>query len=131
MSDEISQRNVLIVEDERTISHLLYALLVEANYEVKAAVGQQMLATIPRGSFDVIMMDLRCDGSPSPHPFPGILGLWPQTLGRILWITVDLADGQTMDWMEGNCAVEPQSNNILHEVWTTLQDLVGIRRLAS
>jgi len=131
MSDELSQRRVLIVEDGRTISHLLYALLVEANYEAEAAAGQQMLVMIPRASFDVIMMDLRCEDPPSPQPFPGILGLWPQALGRILWITVDLADGKTMDWMEGNCTSQPQSNSLLSEVWTTLQGLVGVRRLAS
>ncbi len=131
MSDELSRRSVMIVDDERTISHLFYALLVEANYDAEAAGGRQMLAMVPRASFDVIMMDLRCDDSPSPEPFPGVLGLCPQSLGRILWITLDLADGNTMDWMEGNCTPQPQSNNLLREVWTTLQDLVGIRRLAS
>jgi DNA-binding NarL/FixJ family response regulator len=131
MSDELSQRRVLIVEDGRTISRLLYALLVEANYEAEAAAGQQMLAMVPRASFDVIMMDLRCEDPPSPEPFPGIRGLCPQALGRILWIIVDLADGETMEWMEGNCTPRPQSNNLLHEVWATLQDLIGIRRLAS
>ncbi|MGO9271110.1 MAG: hypothetical protein ACLQOO_12780 [Terriglobia bacterium] len=131
MSDELSQRSVMIVEDGRTISHLLYALLVEANYEAEAEAGRQMLAMVPRASFDVIMMDLRCDNSPSPRPSPGILELSPQALGRILWITVDFADGKTMDWVEGNCTPQSQSDNLLHEVWTTLQDLVGIRRLAS
>jgi len=131
MSDELSQRSVLIVEDGQTISHLLYALLVEANYEAEAEAGRQMLAMVPRASFDVIMMDLRCDDSPPPRAFPGILGLSPQALGRILWITVDLADGETMNWVEGNCTPQSQPDNLLYEVWTTLQDLVGIRRLAS
>jgi len=131
MSDELSQRSVRIVEDGRTISHLLYALLVEANYEAEAEAGRQMLAVVPRASFDVIMMDLRCEGSPSPQSFPGIIGLCPQALGRILCITVDLADAKSMDWVEGNCTPQPQSNNLLHEVWATLQNLVGIRRLAS
>jgi len=131
MSDETAPRKVLIVEDAPTISHLLYALLVEANYEEEAAAGRQMLAMVPRATFDVVMVDMRCADSLSLQPFPGILGLWPKALGHILCITVDLADGKSMDWMEGNCTPQPQSDDLLHEVWTTLQSLVGARRLAS
>jgi hypothetical protein len=131
MSDELSQRSVTIVEGPQTISHLLYALLVQANYDPEAEAGRQMLAIVPRASFDVIMLDLRCDDSASAQPFPALVGLWAQTIGRILWITVDLADGKTKDWMEDNCKPQAQSTNLLHDAWTTLQDLVGMRRLTS
>ena len=131
MSDEPSQRRVMIVEDKRTISHLLYALFVQADCEPEADAGRQALAMMPRASFDVVMVNARCSGVPTLR-FPAILALCPQALGRILWLTVDLADGKGMEWMENSCTPQPRlDTTLLHEVWTTFRGLIGIRRLAS
>jgi DNA-binding NtrC family response regulator len=132
MDDQTPQRKVLIVEDKRTISNLLYVLLVEADCKMEEANrGRQTLALIPREKFDVVMIDLRCDDPSSQPRASAIRELQPSLVGRVLCITGEVANHDTLEWIESNCTCRPQHNNLLNELWIILQALLGMRRVVS
>jgi hypothetical protein len=52
-------------------------------------------------------------------------------VGRVLCITGEVTDQETLEWIESNCIPRPRHNNLLYEFWVTLQALLGIRKVVS
>ncbi len=99
----VIQRRVLIVENESSIRNLFYTLLNTLGCHGDVACsGQQALAMISRQPFDAVLLDLRCLDPAPEQVLPGILEIRPNLMGRVLVITGDVTDQNTMDLIDHN-----------------------------
>ncbi len=58
-----NEPNILIVDDEKVICNLLHDELTERGYQCAAAMsGDEALAKLKQGKFDVILLDIRLPG---------------------------------------------------------------------
>ena len=120
-------RNVLIVEGEPSIRNVLYVLLAGLGCEGDIAHnGQQALAMIEKQSFDAVLLDLRCSEIPAGEMASAIKELRPNLLGRVLVITGEVSDPQTMDMIKKNCWPSIPRQRVMQEVWGRLRTLLGL-----
>jgi len=122
----VTQRRVLIVEEESSIRNLIYTLLSTLGCDGDVAYsGQQALAMISRQPFDAVLLDLRClDGGPE-RVVSGILEIRPNLMGRVLVITGEVTDQDTMDLIEHKCLLRVPRHRLLQELWNKLRMLWG------
>jgi DNA-binding NtrC family response regulator len=97
-------RNVLIIEDEPSIRNVFYFLLAALGCEGDIVHnGYQALAMIEKQSFDAVLLDLRCSEMPAGEMASAIKELRPSLVGRVLVITGEVSDPQTMEMIKKNC----------------------------
>ena len=120
----MAQRKVLIVEQESSIRNLIYTLLgrLGCNGEV-AYRGQQALAMISRQPFDAVLLDLRCSDASPERAVSGILEIRPSLVGRILVISGEVANQETLSLIERRCLLSVSRHHLLYEVWCRLRTL--------
>jgi len=119
-------RNVLIVEGEPSIRNVLYVLLAGLGCEGDIAHnGQQALAMIKKQSFDAVLLDLRCSEIPAGEMASAIRELRPNLVGRVLVITGEVSDAQTMEMIKKNCWPYIPRQRVMQEVWGRLRTLLG------
>jgi DNA-binding NtrC family response regulator len=118
----MAQRKVLIVEEESSIRNLMYTLLsrVGCNADV-AHSSRQALAMISRQPFDAVLLDLRCSDVAPERVVSGILEIRPSLVGRVLVITGDVADQNTV--IERGCLLTVPRHHLLFELWNKLRTL--------
>jgi len=110
-----SRRKVLIIEDEPSISNLLYVLLERLDYDGEVAVaGEQALAMIARESFDAVLLDLRYSTPSTEQMLSKITEIQPSLVDRVLVITGEVDDPQLLG-LTGNHHLPPASRNRLME----------------
>lgn len=112
-------RKILLVEGEQGAGELIHALLRKLGCEGEVvADGQQALAMVSRNDFDAVLLDLRSSNLPPEEVVSGIHEIRPSLVGRVLVITGEVDDHETLDLVERYFLLEiPQSHLI--------QDLVG------
>lgn len=114
-------RNVLIVEDEPSIRNVLYVLLAGLGCEGGVAhSGRQALAMIKKESFDAILLDLRCSEMPAGEMVAAIRELRPNLVGRVLVMTGEVSDPETMEIIEKNCLPYISSHRMMRDLWGSL-----------
>jgi CheY-like chemotaxis protein len=97
-------RNILIIEDEPSIRNVLYVLLAGLGCKGDIAHnGHQALAMIEKEIFDAVLLDLRCSEMPTGEMVSAIKELRPSLVGRVLVITGEVSDPQTMEMIKRNC----------------------------
>ena len=122
-------RNVLIIEDEPSIRNVLCVLLAGLGCEGDIAQsGQQALAMIRKGSFDAVLLDLRCSAMPAEEMVSAIKELRPNLLGRVLVITGEVSDPQTMELIKRNCLPHISRHRMMPDLWDRLRALLGLSR---
>ena len=120
-------RNVLIVEGEPSIRNVLYVLLAGLGCEGDIAhTGHQALAMIEKQSFDAVLLDLRCSEMPAGEMVSAIRELRPNLVGRVLVITGEVSDPQTMEMIKKNCWPHIPRQRVMQEVWGRLRALLGL-----
>jgi DNA-binding NtrC family response regulator len=120
-------RNVLIVEGEPSIRNVLYVLLAGLGCEGGIARdGRQALAMIEKESFDAVLLDLRCSGIPAGEMVSAIKELRPNLVGRVLVITGEVSDPQTMEIIQKNCWPHIPPQRVMQELWGRLRTLLGL-----
>jgi DNA-binding NtrC family response regulator len=119
-------RNVLIVEGEPSIRNVLYVLLAGLGCEGGIAHnGRQALAMIEKESFDAVLLDLRCAEIPAGEMVSAIRELRPNLVGRVLVITGEVSDPQTMEMIKENCWPHIPRQRVMQELWGRLRTLLG------
>ena len=119
-------RNVLIIEDEPSIRNVLYVLLAGLGCEGNIAHnGHQALAMIEKQSFDAVLLDLRCSEMPPREMVSAIKELRPSLVGRVLVITGEVADPQTLEMIKKNCWPHIPRHRVMQELWERLRSLLG------
>ncbi len=126
MSPAAPIRKVLVIEDEPAIRNVLYALLAGLGCEGTAAYsGQQALSMIRRENYDAVLLDLRCFNLPTQEIVSQIRDLRPNLVGRVLVITGDVQDSETLDMIEHHCLPHISQNRITQDLWGRLKTLLG------
>jgi DNA-binding NtrC family response regulator len=119
-------RNVLIIEDEPSIRSVLYVLLAGLGCQGNIAHnGHQALAMIEKQSFDAVLLDLRCSEMPAGEMVSAIKELRPSLVGRVLVITGEVADPQTMEMIKKNCWHHIPRQRVMQELWERLRSLLA------
>lgn len=121
------RRKVLIVEDELSISNLLYVLLEDLNYDGEVALGgQQALRMIERTSFDAILLDLRYSSDAAEQCVSQIAKIHPSLLDRVLVITGEFADYRAMDLIQRHCLPHLPQSRLMEDIHQSLRALLGL-----
>lgn len=127
MSPGTQNRKVLIVEDDAAIRNVLYVLLAGFGCEGEIAYsGKQALAMLSRERFDAVLLDLRCSNLPAADMVSQIKEIRPSLVGRVLVITGELTDAQTLELVERNCLPHVPRNRLMQDLWGRLRSVLGI-----
>lgn len=127
MSPSHSNRKVLIVEDDAAIRNVLYVLLAGVGCEGDIAYsGKQALAMLSREKFDAVLLDLRCSNLPAADMVSQIKEIRPSLVGRVLVITGELTDAQTIQMIEQHCLPHVPRNRLMQDLWGRLRTVLGI-----
>ena len=123
------RRKVLILEDEPAIRNVLYVLLAGLGCEGDVVHNsRQALASINRQTFDAVLLDLRCSELPPAELVSEIIELQPNLIGRLLIITGQVADAETLAMIERNSLAHVPRHQVTNALWGRLQSLLGISR---
>jgi len=119
-------RTVLIVEDEPSIRNVLCVLLAGLRCEGDIAPNaRQALAMIERQDFDAVLLDLRCSELPVTETVSALKNLRPSLVGKVLVITGDVSDPQTMEMIKKNHWPYIPRQRLMRELWDRLRSLLG------
>jgi two-component system response regulator PilR (NtrC family) len=120
------RRKVLIVEDEPSIRNVLYVLLAGLGCEGDVATNSnQALSMIRRDRFDAVLVDLRSAQLPPDQMVTAITELRPSLIGRVLVITGEVADPDTLELLARAAVPHLPRSRILTDLWGRLQALFG------
>jgi len=121
------RRKVLIIEDEPSIRNVLYVLLAALGCDGQIAYdARQALSMIREGSFDAVLLDLRCANLPPDQMVSAITELRPSLVGRVLVITGEIADPDTLRTLERYALPHVPRNRVTVELWDRLRTLLGL-----
>ncbi len=120
-----ARRKVLVIEDEPSIRNLLYVLLAGLGCESETAyTDEQGLFKISRESFDAVLLDLRCATLPTDEVVSQIKEVRPNLIGRVLVITSEVSDPQTMETIERLCLPHVPRSRVLQELRALLKPIL-------
>ena len=126
MSPASQNRKVLIVEDDAAIRNVLFVLLAGVGCEGDIAYsGKQALAMLSREKFDAVLLDLRCSNLPAEQVVTQIQEIRPSLVGRVLVITGELNDAQTLEVVERHCLPHVPRNRLMQDLWGRLRTVLG------
>jgi DNA-binding response OmpR family regulator len=119
-------RNVLIIEDEPSMRNVLNVLLAGLGCEGDIAHhGRRALAMIEKESFDAVLLDLRCSEMPAGEMVSAIKELRSNLMGRVLVITGEVSDPQTLEMITKNCWPHIPRQRVMQELWERLRTLLS------
>jgi DNA-binding response OmpR family regulator len=121
------RRKVLIIEDEPSIRNVMYVLLAGLGCDGEIAYdARQALSMIRADRFDAVLLDLRCANLPPGQIVSAITELRPSLVGRVLVITGEIADPETLRTLERYALPHVPRNRIASELWGRLRTLLGL-----
>jgi DNA-binding NarL/FixJ family response regulator len=80
---------------------------------------------IEKQSFDALLLDLRYSEMPAGEMASAIREIRPSLVGRVLVITGEVSDPQTMDMIKKNSWPHMPRQRVMQEVWERLRSLLG------
>jgi DNA-binding NarL/FixJ family response regulator len=80
---------------------------------------------IKKESFDALLLDLRCSEVPAGEMVSAIRKLRPCLVGRVLVITGEVSDPQTMETIRKSCWPHIPRQRVMQELWERLRSLLG------
>jgi CheY-like chemotaxis protein len=119
-------RTVLVVEDEPSIRNVLCVLLAGLRCEgdiVPSA--REALAIVEKRSFDAVLLDLRCSEMDATETVSALKNLRPSLVGKVLVITGDVSDAQTMEMIRKNHWPYIPRHQVMQELWERLRSVLG------
>ena len=117
---------MLIIEGQPSIRNVLYVLLAALGSEENIArTAHQALATIEKQSFEAVLLDLRCSRMPAGEMATAIKELRSSLVGRVLVITGEVADPQTIERIRKNCWPHISRQRVMQELWRRVRSLFG------
>lgn len=126
------RRKVLVIEDESSIRNIIYVLLGALKCDGEVAYsGQQALGMISRESYDAVLLDLRAAEFPPDEVVSKIQQIRPSLMGRILFITGEVSNPETLEMIERNCVPCVRRGRLMADLWDRLRVLFGPTHSAS
>jgi DNA-binding NtrC family response regulator len=127
-----ARRKVLIVEDEPSIRNVLFVLLAGLGCEGDVAyTGQQALSMVSRESFDAVLVDLRCSNLGAEEVVSQIKEISPSLVGRVLVITGEVTDPQTMELLSRHLLPHVPRSQLMPELFSQLRTILGLNASAN
>jgi DNA-binding response OmpR family regulator len=121
------RRRVLIIEHEPSIRNVLYVLLAGLGCNGQVAYdARQALSMINGGSYDAVLLDLRCANLPPDQVVTAIKELRPSLVGRVLVITGEITDPNTLRTLERYALPHVPRSRVASELWGRLRNLLGL-----
>ena len=100
-SGSVLPGRILVVEDEPTVAQLVTDVLHEEGHQVEAVLdSQEGLMRIARGSYDLIICDLRMPRLDGPAFYDALVRVGSPTRHRILFITGDTLGPHTVEFLK-------------------------------
>ena len=126
MNEAHNLRTVLIIEDEPSIRNVLCVLLAGLRCEGDIVPNaREALAMVEKHDFDAVLLDLRCSEMPATEAVSALKNLRPSLVGKILVITGDVSDPQTMELIKKNHWPYIPRHRVMQELWDRLRSLLG------
>ena len=126
MNESHELRTVLIIEDEPSIRNVLCVLLAGLRCEGDIVPNaHEALAMVEKQDFDAILLDLRCSGMNAKETVSALKNLRPSLVGKVLVITGDVSDPQTMEMIKKNHWPYIPRHRVMQELWDRLRSLLG------
>ena len=120
-------RKVLFIEGEKAISKFFRVVLNRLGCQGEVAGnGEQALAMISRDEFDAVLLDLRSSSIVPEHLVSEIHEVRPSLIGRVLVITGDVNDPETLDLIERYCLFKIPGDRVINELMGWLRALLHI-----
>lgn len=120
-------RKVLLVEGEPASGEVLCGLLKKVGCQGElAADGQQALAMVCSGDYDAVLLDLRSSNLPPEEVVAGIHDIRPSLVGRVLVITGEVDDRETLDLVERYFLLQIRPNRLFKDLAGRLRALLRI-----
>lgn len=92
---------VLLVDDEPAIAGVLCELLSESGFHIESANnGRQALDLIEKGTFDLILSDLKMPGMDGRELYRNLKEQHPTLSNRIIFLTGDTVSGDTRQFLD-------------------------------
>jgi DNA-binding response OmpR family regulator len=118
------RRKVLIIEDEPSIRNVLYVLLAGLGCDGDVAHDtNQALSMIRQDQFDAVLLDLR--SAPLQQMVSAITELRPSLVGRVLVITGEVSDSNTLEILEHYAVPHVRRSRVTSDLWGRLRSLLG------
>jgi CheY-like chemotaxis protein len=119
-------RTVLIIEDEPSIRNVLCVLLAGLRCEGDIVPNtREALAMVEKQDFDAVLLDLRCSGMTATETVSALKNLRPSLVGKVLVITGDVSDPQTMEMIKKNHWPYIPRHRVMQELWDRLRSVLG------
>jgi DNA-binding response OmpR family regulator len=123
-------RKVLIIEDEASIRNVLYVLVAGLGYDGDAAFdGRQALSMIRQDQFDAVLLDLRSSQLPPEQVVCAITELRPSLVGRVLVITGEFSDPDTLDMLQRYALPHVPRSRITSDLSRSIAQMDGLTPL--
>ena len=120
------RREVLSIEDDISVSNVLFLLLEELDYGGEDALwGREVLATMDRADFDSILLDFRCQDFPLDQSLPRVTQLEATLVARVLVITVEAEHAEVLELLERHCTLRAPGRRLMDDVNRWLGRLRG------
>lgn len=120
-------RKVLLIEGEPVAREALRVLVKNLGcHDQVAADGQQALSMVTCEDFDAVLLDLRSSSLPPEEVVSGIHDIRPSLVGRVLVITGEVDDRDTLDLIERYFLLRIRQSRVLFDLVGRLRALLGI-----
>lgn len=91
---------ILVIEDEPTVAQLMVDVLSEEGHRVEAVLdGKEGLTRIARGSYDLLICDLRMPGLDGPALYDSLVQAGSPVREKLLFVTGDTLGPQTLEFL--------------------------------
>ena len=119
------RRKVLIIEDEPSIRNILYVLVAGLGYDGDVASNaHQALSMIRQDQFDAVLLDLR--SAQFPQMVSAITELRPSLVGRVLVITGEVSDPNTLKMLERYAVPHVPRSRVTADLSRSIAQMDGI-----
>lgn len=127
MPSASKSRKVLLIEDERSARDMLRTVLTKVGCGGEIATnGQQALAMVSRKNFDAVLLDLRSSSLPPEDVVSGIHDIRPSLIGRVLVITGEVDDHETLELVERYFLLQVRRSRLFNDLVGRLRALLRI-----
>ncbi len=114
----MAHAKILILDDDRLIAELLGELLSLAGHTVTTSTRPaEALEFLAHNRFDVILTDFCMPQMNGRQFYEAVVEAYPQTAGRVIFLTGDYLNGETESWtleVGAKCLAKPFTLKTLH-----------------
>lgn len=120
-------RKVLLIEGEPVARELLRVVVKNLGCQGQvAADGRQALSMVSSEDYDAVLLDLRSSSLPPEEVVSGIHDIKPSLVGRVLVITGEVDDHETLDLIERYFLLRIRQSRVLLDLVGRLRALLRI-----